>query len=300
MTVRRALKGLAIGSVDLVDAGDDPRALVRFFKRADGAVGFAGAGAIRKVDGDRREVFGWAYVAADEAGNAAVDKSGDTVTIEELEAAVYKYVQVSRVAGAMHTTPGVGTLIESFVNTPDKMAKLEIPPGMIPLGWWVGFKVQDADVWAKIRSGDYPAFSIAGTAKSRTAVNLPEGGRMATKSDVYKVVNQKAEEKMAADPELKLKPASARVEVLYENPDLRLAYEQAAADRETAVIAAAAAGRDLSEKTAVTKGADTLKKHAAKVEELKKADPRLSVAEARRLAWTPDLRDEYNAAFGAA
>jgi hypothetical protein len=33
-----------------------------------------------------------------------------------------------------------------------------------PAGWWVGFKVDDPEVWAKVESGEYKMFSIGGTA----------------------------------------------------------------------------------------------------------------------------------------
>jgi hypothetical protein len=35
----------------------------------------------------------------------------------------------------------------------------------LPVGLWVGFKIDDADVWAKVKSGEYPMFSIQGKAK---------------------------------------------------------------------------------------------------------------------------------------
>ena len=36
-------------------------------------------------------------------------------------------------------------------------------------GWWIGFKVTDDDVWAKVKDGTYPMFSIEGE-----AVRVPE------------------------------------------------------------------------------------------------------------------------------
>ncbi|MCI8806493.1 MAG: hypothetical protein HFE59_11595, partial [Clostridiales bacterium] len=31
-------------------------------------------------------------------------------------------------------------------------------------GWWVGFHIDDAEVWEKIKNGEYRMFSIEGTA----------------------------------------------------------------------------------------------------------------------------------------
>jgi len=32
----------------------------------------------------------------------------------------------------------------------------------VPSGWWVGFKVQDPEVWAKVKTGERTGFSIHG------------------------------------------------------------------------------------------------------------------------------------------
>ena len=50
-----------------------------------------------------------------------------------------------------------------MVFTRQKQEALGIDLGKV--GWFVGFKVDDADVWAKIKSGERPMFSIAGKAK---------------------------------------------------------------------------------------------------------------------------------------
>lgn len=34
----------------------------------------------------------------------------------------------------------------------------------MPVGWWIGFRVTDDDVWEKVKSGEYSMFSIGGTA----------------------------------------------------------------------------------------------------------------------------------------
>lgn len=36
--------------------------------------------------------------------------------------------------------------------------------GTLPEGWWIGFRVTDPDVWDKVKSGEYPMFSIEGEA----------------------------------------------------------------------------------------------------------------------------------------
>ena len=46
-----------------------------------------------------------------------------------------------------------------------KMAAMGIPEGTLPVGWWIGFQVTDADVWEKVKDGTYSMFSIEGEAE---------------------------------------------------------------------------------------------------------------------------------------
>lgn len=119
---------------------------------------------IVKVDQDKRLVFGWASVAKTADGKVLVDRQGDTIEDEwQLEKAAYQYVLDSRTAGEEHVlTDGVGTLVESIVVTPEKLAKMGLPPGSLPTGWWLGFKIQDDRVWDGIRKGRYTGFSVHG------------------------------------------------------------------------------------------------------------------------------------------
>lgn len=113
---------------------------------------------------DEHLIFGWASVAADEDGIPVVDSEGDVIPITELEQAAYRFVELSGSGGEMHSKIGVAQLVESFVVTPEKLATLGLT-GEMPLGWWVGFRVTDDDVWAKIKSGVYTMFSIGGRAR---------------------------------------------------------------------------------------------------------------------------------------
>ncbi|GEO26239.1 hypothetical protein AAC03nite_20240 [Alicyclobacillus acidoterrestris] len=119
---------------------------------------------ISKVDDSQHLVFGWLSVSEDENGNTLVDSHGDIITPDDLEQAAYDFVLHSRQAGEMHDVIGVGQLVESMVFTAEKQQALGIPEGIVPVGWWVGFYIDDPDVWAKIRSGEYAAFSIGGEA----------------------------------------------------------------------------------------------------------------------------------------
>ena len=119
---------------------------------------------IKKADDDRRLAFGWAYISEDAAGIQTEDWSGDQLAPDELESAAYQFVKLFREGGEMHERGGCAVLVESVAFTKEKQAALGIPEGTLPVGWWIGFEVTDDDVWAKVKDGTYPMFSIEGTA----------------------------------------------------------------------------------------------------------------------------------------
>lgn len=125
---------------------------------------------ITKSDDDRMLAFGWASVSMRVDGEVIEDWQQDIVEPEELENAAYRFVELYREGGEMHERGGAAVLIESVVFTEEKMKAIGIPSGTLPVGWWIGFKVLDADVWKKIKDGTYSMFSIEGEAK-RVNVN---------------------------------------------------------------------------------------------------------------------------------
>jgi len=136
-------------------------------------------GSITGVNDEKRQVFGWASIV-EKNGNPVVDLQGDYITIGELEKAAYDYVHKSRVGGAMHRRVDANgnviekndrpyhaaDLIESFVVTPEKIEKMGLSSST-PVGWWVGFKVNDDDAWQSVKSGDWKGFSVHGVGRRR-------------------------------------------------------------------------------------------------------------------------------------
>lgn len=120
--------------------------------------------AVMKSDDDKRMVFGWANVAIRVDGEQIVDWQQDAIDTEDLEKAAYEYVAEFGTAGEMHQRGGVGRVIESIVFTKEKADALGIPQDLLPQGWWIGFKIEDDEVWQKIKSGEYSMFSIEGKA----------------------------------------------------------------------------------------------------------------------------------------
>lgn len=120
---------------------------------------------IAKSDDDKHLAFGWANVVIRADGEEIEDWQEDIIEPEELENAAYQYVLLYREGGEMHERGGAAVLVESVVFTEEKMQAMGIPAGTLPIGWWIGFKVTDEDVWEKVKDGTYPMFSIEGEAE---------------------------------------------------------------------------------------------------------------------------------------
>lgn len=120
---------------------------------------------IMKSDDDKMLAFGWASVSMRVDGELIEDWQKDIVEPEELERAAYEFVELYREGGEMHERGGAAVLIESIVFTEEKMQAIGIPTGTLPVGWWIGFKVLDKDVWEKVKDGTYLMFSIEGEAE---------------------------------------------------------------------------------------------------------------------------------------
>lgn len=120
---------------------------------------------IMKSDNDKMLAFGWANVSMRADGEVIEDWQKDIVEPEELENAAYSFVELYREGGEMHERGGAAVLIESVVFTEEKMKVMGIPENTLPVGWWIGFKVLDEDVWEKVKDGTYSMFSIEGEAQ---------------------------------------------------------------------------------------------------------------------------------------
>lgn len=120
---------------------------------------------ITKSDDDKMLAFGWANVSIKADGEIIEDYQEDIVEPEELESAAYNFVELYREGGEMHERGGAAVLIESVVFTDEKIRAIGITPGTLPVGWWIGFKVTDKDVWEKVKDGTYSMFSIEGEAE---------------------------------------------------------------------------------------------------------------------------------------
>ncbi len=121
---------------------------------------------IEKFDVKERVVFGWVNVphpVSKGLGDPKIDLQGDQIFLEDLEKAVYEYVELRGEGDEMHESIVKAQLVESMVFTPEKMEKMGVKwEG--PLGWWGGWRF-DEDAFAKVVDGTYTMFSIGGKAK---------------------------------------------------------------------------------------------------------------------------------------
>lgn len=128
---------------------------------------FTSVQTIQKIDREEHNVFGWASVGYRKDGSLVFDHQGDFLdNVHEIEKAAYDFAMNCRDTGTMHAGPGnKGTLIESFVTSPEKCRVMGIPQGSLPVGWWTGFHITDQDAWNGIKKGHYRSFSVQGIGK---------------------------------------------------------------------------------------------------------------------------------------
>ena len=138
-------------------------------KAADDQVDYGFNGEISKVDDEKRLAFGWCSLSEID-GEPVVDLQNDWAPIEEIEKSAYAYVIDSRKGGDMHARDGDGPLhtadlVESMIVTPEKLQQMGLTEQVaksVPVGWWVGFKVNDDTQWERVKKGERTGFSIHG------------------------------------------------------------------------------------------------------------------------------------------
>lgn len=176
-TFQQVLKDATAADVHVPSAGGDGKKPKKKPKGSgsaelsDGTITNTGKGDwtlpinITKVDSDAQQVFGWASVTSI-GGRQVVDKQDDIIPIEELERAAYEFVLYSGEQDDMHKGGPVGRCIESMVFTPEKAARGLIAKnldGEQVYGWFVGFQVDDPELWKAHKAGKRPEFSIGGS-----------------------------------------------------------------------------------------------------------------------------------------
>jgi hypothetical protein len=84
-------------------------------------------------------------------------------------------VENSRAAGVNHERDGegprvIGHLVESFFATEEKYVAMGIPADVaktLNQGWFVGYRIEDEEVWKAVKDGTYTMFSVHGKSKKK-------------------------------------------------------------------------------------------------------------------------------------
>lgn len=120
---------------------------------------------ITKAKDAEQLVSGWANVSVNADGSIPLDWQDDVIAPEVLEKAAIQFMKDYRESGEMHNGEAKGIVVESIVFTKEKQEAIGIPEGYVPQGWFITVKVEDPEVFAKVKDGTYKMFSIQGTCK---------------------------------------------------------------------------------------------------------------------------------------
>ncbi len=112
---------------------------------------------VMKIEPEARVFYGWASVVEVD-GETVSDWEGDGWSPAEMEKAAWDYASGDGTHGVMHGTMATSDLIASVPFTKDLQEALGIDLGKV--GWLVGYRVNDLDLWDRIKSGDLPDLSI--------------------------------------------------------------------------------------------------------------------------------------------
>lgn len=116
---------------------------------------------VAKVDQEQRIFYGWAYVS-EENGKVIVDKQDDFILPADLVKAAEDFTLNGGKLGDMHDARNVGRVVASFVTSAELCKAFGLSCEKDRRGWILGFKVDDPEVWTKIKSGAQLELSIGG------------------------------------------------------------------------------------------------------------------------------------------
>lgn len=117
---------------------------------------------VLKIDKDQRIVWGWASVSTLK-GKVLVDLHDEVISTDEMVKAANKFMLNVRAAKAMHTGDQIGEVIHSLPLTKELGESLGIQCEYE--GWIIAMKIHDDEIWEKVKTGEFSAFSIGGRAK---------------------------------------------------------------------------------------------------------------------------------------
>lgn len=152
----KALTNIDITHISLVDRGANQRQIIwKAAGETDAAERLRHA-EVRKVDDEKRMVYGVVYAPDDE------DTDGDQATAAEIEKAAHRFMKAARTQNVDQQHDLVvdeGFVAESYIvrkgdaHFPDDVG-----------AWAVGIKVEDEETWEQVKKGEIAGISMYGTA----------------------------------------------------------------------------------------------------------------------------------------
>lgn len=118
-------------------------------------------GKIQKINEDKQLVYGFASVI-EQGGEKVVDFHDDVIEEDDLIKAAHTFMREYRTGKIMHRGTEAGRIVESIVFTKDIQKALGIDLDLV--GWFIGYKVDDPDIFKKVKEGQLKMFSIGGMA----------------------------------------------------------------------------------------------------------------------------------------
>lgn len=112
------------------------------------------------ADDEKRLVYGLVYSPDDE------DTHGEMADAQTIEAAAHGFME-SRLVGIQHQKEAAASIVESYIAQADTtIGGQAVKSG----SWLVVMKIQDDELWARVKSGDFGGISMGGW-----AVREPDG-----------------------------------------------------------------------------------------------------------------------------
>ncbi|HKJ77521.1 MAG TPA: XkdF-like putative serine protease domain-containing protein [Gammaproteobacteria bacterium] len=142
------LKNMHINEISLVKTGANGAQFIA--KSADEAPRLLMP--IKKTDAAKQIAAGWVYAPDVE------DSQGEISTAEEIEKAAWYAMKNQAVVKTDHEQEAPAFIAESYI------VKTNDPDGFPEGAWAVVVKIEDAELWKKVESGEYQAFSMGGAA----------------------------------------------------------------------------------------------------------------------------------------
>ena len=117
-------------------------------------------GEITKLNEELQIAWGWAYVSKEKVdGDQVVDYSGEFAEWQEVQKTAHQFVLESGIGDVMHVLDA-GHIVDSIFFSPDIQKALGID---VPVGWFVGYHIENAEVWKAVKDKTLRSFSIGGS-----------------------------------------------------------------------------------------------------------------------------------------